>query len=422
MKLIISILFCNSFLLPQIKFEDYFLDKALRIDYFHTGNFETEYYSIDELIEEPYWGGSKINLEDKFNYGKYKVVVYDSTANIIIYSYTYSTLFSEWQTTEEAKSTVRTFTETMLIPYPKNKVRVEFFSRNRKNEFFKKFAYSVDPQNYFIKKEISKKYDSFQVLNSGESSDKVDIVLLPEGYTQNEMQLFKQNCEKFAEYLFNSSPFKENKNKFNVWGVEAASEESGTDFPAKGIWTKTLFNTNFSTFGTERYLMTTDNKTVRDAASNVPYDQIYILVNTKEYGGGAIYNYFSVCMSNNRFEEQVFVHEFGHGFASLADEYVTEDVSYQNFYDLNVEPVDPNLTTLVDFNSKWKNMVDDETPIPTPETNESKNKVGAFEGGGYVQKGIFRPMLNCTMRALNAEGFCSVCKKAIQEMIDFYTK
>jgi hypothetical protein len=247
-------------------------------------------------------------------------------------------------------------------------------------------------------------------------------VFLPEGYTQSEMDSFKTDCKKFAEYFFNSSPFKENKNKFNFWGVEAASEESGTDFPAKGIWARTLFNTNFSTFGTQRYLMTTDNKTVRDAASNVPYDQIYILVNTKEYGGGAIYNYFSVCMNNNRFEEQVFVHEFGHGFASLADEYVTDDVSYQNFYDLNVEPVDPNLTTLIDFESKWKNMVDDETPIPTPETKDTKDKVGAFEGGGYVQKGIYRPMLNCTMRALNAEGFCSVCKKAIQDMIDFYSE
>jgi hypothetical protein len=422
MKLFITILFFNSFLFPQIKFEDYFLDKTLRFDYFHTGDFETEYYSIDELIEEPFWGGSKVNLVDKFNYGKYKIAVYDSLTDKIIYSRTYATLFSEWQTTEEAKSTFRTFTETMIIPYPKNKVRVEFFSRNKKNEFIKKFVYTINPSDFFIKKERTKEYSTFQILNSGEPSKKVDIVFLPDGYIQSEMQLFKHDCEKFANYLFNSSPFKENKNKFNFWGVEAASEESGTDFPAKGIWTRTLFNTNFSTFGTERYLMTTDNKSVRDAASNVPYDQIYILVNTKEYGGGAIYNYFSVCMNNNRFEEEVFVHEFGHGFASLADEYVTDDVSYQNFYNLNVEPVDPNLTTLIDFESKWKNMVDDETPIPTPETKESQDIVGAFEGGGYVQKGIYRPMLNCTMRALNAEGFCSVCKKAIQDMIDFYSE
>jgi hypothetical protein len=422
MKIFFVFLLSSFFLFPQVNYEQYFLDKTLRVDYFHTGNNENEYYSIDELIEEPYWGGSKTNLIDKFNYGKYKVVVYDSLTDNIVYSRTYSTLFSEWQTTEDAKSTLRTFNETVTIPYPKNKVRIEFFSRNRSNELIKKFDYSIDPQSYFIKREGSKKYESFQVMNSGISSQKVDIVLLPEGYTQSDLQMFREDCKRFSNYLFKYSPFKENHTKFNVWGVEAPSDESGTDFPEKGIWTKTLFNTNFSTFGTQRYLMTNDNKTVRDAASNVPYDQIYILVNTKEYGGGAIYNYFSVCMNSNRFEEEVFVHEFGHGFASLADEYVTNDVSYQNFYDLSVEPTDPNLTTLVDFNSKWKKMVDDGTPIPTPETEEFEESVGAFEGGGYVQKGIYRPMFDCIMRSLKSEAFCVVCKKAIQDMIDFYSK
>lgn len=420
--LILFLLLCFSQLFSQSKFEDLFLDKSLRIDYFHTGDSETEIYSIDELIEEPYWGGSKINLIDRFDFGKYEVIVYDSAYEKIIYSRTYSTLFSEWQTTEEAKATSRTFTETVTIPYPKNKVRVEFYSRNRKNNMIKQFEYAVDPNNIFIKKERSKEFNSFQIFNSGESSQKVDIVLLPEGYTQSEMENFKNDCKKFADYFFEKSPFKENKDKFNVWGVEAPSEESGTDFPSKGIWTKTIFNSNFSTFGTERYLMTTDNKTVRDAASNVPYDQIYILVNTSEYGGGAIYNYYSVCVNGNRFSEKVFVHEFGHGFASLADEYVTDDVSYQNFYDLDVEPVDANLTTLVDFNSKWKNLVEPDTPIPTPEEPEYKNTVGAFEGGGYVQKGIYRPMIDCIMRSNAPQKFCVVCEKAIQEMIDFYSE
>lgn len=422
MKFLFTILLLNSFLFPQIKFENHFLEKTLRIDYFHTGNVENEYYSIDELIEEPFWGGSKINLMDKFDYGKYKVVVYDSVTNNIIYSKTYATLFSEWQTTEEARSTLRSFNETVTIPYPKNKVRVEFFSRNKRNEWIKKFEYTIDPQDYFIKKERIREYNSFQVFNSGAASSKVDIVILPEGYTESDMETFKADCKKFADYFFDKSPFKENKEKFNILGVEAISDESGTDFPEKGIWKKTLFNTNFYTFGTERYLMTTDNKTVRDVASNVPYDQIYILVNTSEYGGGSIYNYYSVCMNNNRFEKQVFVHEFGHGFASLADEYVTDDVSYQNFYELDVEPADPNLTTLVDFNSKWKNLVDEDTPIPTPEMQDYKNKVGAFEGGGYVKKGIYRPIYDCIMRSNSAVEYCPVCKKAIQGMIDFYAE
>ncbi len=422
MKLILSLLLFSALSFPQLDFEDYFLNKTLRVDYFHTGNSETEFYSIDELIEEPFWGGSQKNLIDKFNYGKYKIVVYDVASSIMIYSRTYATLFSEWQTTEEAKITSRTFHETVTFPYPKNKVRIEFLSRNRKNELSKKFDYAIDPQNYFIKKERAKELSTFQVINSGSSSQKVDIAIIPDGYTAKEMEQFEADCKRFTDYFFNTSPFKENKNKFNIWGVVMPSEESGTDFPNKGIWVKTALNTNFSTFDTDRYLMTADNKSVRDAASNVPYDQIYILVNTGEYGGGAIYNYYSVCMSKNRFEGEVFVHEFGHAFASLADEYVTDDVAYQDFYDLSIEPVDPNLTTLVDFNSKWKEFVDNDTPIPTPETKENKDKVGAFEGGGYVKKGIYRPMQNCIMRGLNAEGFCVVCKKALQYMIDFYTE
>lgn len=422
MKLIFSFILLGTLSFSQISFEEYFWNKTLRVDYFHSGNSESEFYSIDELIEEPYWGGSQKNLIDKFNYGKYKVCVYDFASNELIYSRTYSSLFSEWQTTGEAKSTSRTFTETVAIPFPKNKVRLEFFSRSKKNELIKKFEYPVDPLNYFIKKERTKELKNFQIHNSGESSEKVDVVIIPDGYTSTEMDSFAKDCQKFSDYLFSTSPFKENKQKFNLWGVYLPSEESGTDYPKKGVWTKTALNTNFSTFDTDRYLMTADNKTVRDVASNVPYDQIYILVNTSEYGGGAIYNYYSVCMSKNRFEGEVFVHEFGHAFASLADEYVTEDVAYQDFYDLSVEPVDPNLTTLVDLNSKWKELVDNDTPIPTPETKENKDKVGAFEGGGYVKKGIYRPMLNCIMRGLNAEGFCVVCKKVLQDMIDFYTE
>ncbi len=422
MKLVILLLCFVHAVFSQVNFDDYFLDKSLRIDYFHTGNSDNEFYSIDELIEEPFWGGSKVNLIDKFDYGKYEVIVYDSTREKMIYSRTYSTLFGEWQTTEEAKLTSRTFLETVVIPFPKNRVHVEFFSRNKKNNMIKQFEYSIDPQNIFIKKERSKEFNSFKILYSGPSSNKVDIVILPEGYTKSEMETFRKDCERLIEYFFNQSPFKENKNKFNVWGVEAPSEQSGTDFPAKGIWNKTLLNTNFSTFGTERYLMTMDNKSVRDAASNVPYDQIYILVNTNEYGGGAIYNYYSVCVNSNLYSEKVFVHEFGHGFASLADEYVTDDVSYQNFYNLEVEPVDVNLTTLVNFDAKWKKFVDADTPIPTPESPEYKNKVGAFEGGGYVAKGIYRPMMDCIMRSNSAQKFCVVCENAIQEMIDFYSE
>ena len=345
MKLIFIFFLFVSAVYCQVNFDDYFEDKTLRLDYFHTGDKENESYSFDELVEEPYWGGSKVNLIDKFNYGKYKFEVYDEESNQLIYSRGYSTIFNEWQTTEEAKHTTKTFSETVVFPFPKNPVVVRFYSRNRKNEWMNKFEYTIDPDNYFIKPERIAEYESFEVINSGDPSVKVDIVIIPEGYTVDEMDLFKEDCEKFAGYLFNCSPFKENKEKFNIWGIKAPSMESGTDIPKENVWKKTLVNSTFYTFDLERYLMTYDNKSVRNLASNAPYDQIYILVNSDKYGGGSIYNHYSVCVNDNKYSEFVFTHEFGHGFASLADEYYTSDVAYQDFYPLDVEPTDPNLTT-----------------------------------------------------------------------------
>ena len=250
----------------------------------------------------------------------------------------------------------------------------------------------------------------------------MDIVIIPDGYTKDEMDKFKKDCEKFAGYLFNASPYKENKNKFNIWGIEAPSKESGTDIPAENIWKNTIANSQFYMFDLERYLMTSDNKTLRNIASNAPYDQIFILVNTNKYGGGAIYNHYSVCVSDNNYSEYIFTHEFGHGFAGLGDEYYTSDVAYNEFYPLDVEPLDPNLTTLVNFDSKWKDMVDEETPIPTPAEKEFKETLGVFEGGGYVAKGIYRPMQDCSMKSISVDNFCPVCKRAIKQMIDFYSE
>ena len=191
---------------PQITFDQLFLNKTLRLDYYHTGNDTSDSYSIDELIEEPFWGGSKVNLLDKFNYGKYKFVVKDFDSGIEIYSRTYSTLFSEWQTTNEAKQTVKTFSETIVFPYPKNSVIVEFYSRDKKNILNKKFEYLVNPNSYFIKTERILEYNNFEVLNNDDSDEAVDIVIIPDGYTKDEMDKFKKDCEKFAGYLFNASP------------------------------------------------------------------------------------------------------------------------------------------------------------------------------------------------------------------------
>lgn len=422
MKILLLFLCTTITVFSQINFDKYFVNKTLRVDYFHRGDSLNDSYSIDELKEEPYWGGSKTNLVDTFNYGHYEFKVFDQVENKLVYSRTYSTLFEEWQTTDEAKHTVKTFNETVTMPFPKNKIRIEFYSRDRKNILHKKFEYPVDPGNYFISTERHLEYPSFEVVHNGDPAVKVDLVILPEGYTKDEMSKFKKDCNKFAGFLFEVSPYNENRDKFNIRGIEAPSPEEGTDIPADNIWRKTIMNSRFYTFDLDRYLMTEDNKSVRDLAANAPYDQIYILVNSDKYGGGSIYNYYSVCVSDNRFSEYIFSHEFGHGFAFLADEYYTSDVAYNDFYPLDVEPLEPNLTTLIDFKSKWKDMVEKDIPIPTPATAEYKNKVGVFEGGGYVAKGVYRPMEDCSMNTNSFNNFCPVCKRAIQRMIDFYTR
>ena len=406
----------------QINYDQYFENKTLRLDYFHTGNSTEDSYSFDEMIEEHYWGGSKVNLLDKFDYGKYKFIVKDYQSGIEIYSRTYATLFSEWQTTDEAKQTIKSFSESVVFPYPKNAVVVEFYSRDKKNILHKKFEYTIDPNNYFIKTERAYDLKSFEVLNNTDPDKALDIVIIPDGYTKEEMDKFRKDCEKFAGYLFNASPYKENKNKFNIWGIEAPSQESGTDIPAENIWRNTVVNSQFYMFDLDRYLMTRDNKTLRHIASNAPYDQIFILVNTKKYGGGAIYNHYSVCVSDNNFSEYIFTHEFGHGFAGLGDEYYTSDVAYNEFYPLDVEPLDPNLTTMVNFDSKWKDLISSDTPVPTPATKEYRKKVGVFEGGGYVAEGVYRPMQDCSMKSISVDNFCAVCRRAIEQMINFYSE
>ena len=422
MKYLILLFLIVSNLTVNAQFEKYFHDNTLRIDYYHSGNKKTEFYTFSQLLEEPYWGGSKVNLVDTFNYGKYYFKVFDVKTDSLLYSRGYSTLFGEWQTTDEAKTTSRSLLETVVMPFPKNDVRVEFYSRNKKGIFEKKFEYNVDVNSYFIKPERNLEYPAFDVHISGDPAKKIDIVILPEGYSKNELGLFINDCQKFAKLLFSFSPYTENKDKFNIRAVLAASEESGNDIPGDSIWKKTLMNTGFYTFDSERYCMTMDNKSVRDLAANAPYDQIYILVNNKKYGGGAIYNYYSVSVNSNIFASKIFVHEFGHGFAGLADEYYTSSTSYNDFYPLDVEPWEPNITTLVNFDSKWKHLLKKKTPIPTPLKKKYLNKTGVFEGGGYVAKGVYRPAYDCLMKSFKGNKFCKACTESIQNMIDFYAK
>lgn len=421
MKKILSILILVTSISAQISFDDYFVNKSLRIDILHTGDRTSELISLKDLIEEPYWGGSKTQLIDELIYGNYFFKVFDVESGRMIYSRGFNHLYQEWQSTEEAKTTRRSFDGTILLPYPKKTTRIELFKRDRRNNFEKIFEYVVDPNDYMIRKEGNEVHKNFKAHYSGDPSTKLDIVLLPEGYSDEEMDLFREDCKKMVEYLFSYSPFDEYKDDINIWGIDAASEESGTDIPGDSIWKKTLLNSNFYTFRSERYLMTTDYHKVRDVAANAPYDQIYIIANTEKYGGGAIYNYYSLTSAHHAVTNQIFIHEFGHGLVGLADEY-GNDPTYQDYYPKDIEPWEPNITTLTDFESKWKNMVDAKTPIPTPSHEMYHQTIGAFEGGGYADEGVYRPTFDSIMRTFKSNEFNEVCKDAIRKMMSTFIK
>lgn len=423
MKNLLTILLSLVSVAVFAQFDKYFENRTMRVDYYHVGDSRNDYYYIDEVIAEPYWGGSLVNLIDDTNFGKYLVKVLDKVSGTLIYSRSYSTLFGEWQTVDEARTVQKSFSESVVFPYPKAAVTVVFCTKAfETGKYVEKYRYDINPDDVcLIKHDNRHKYPVYEVLKGGDANRKVDIVIVPDGYTAAQMSQFKKDCEKFKNEFFKYEPYTSHKNDFNIHAVLAPSQESGVDEPCKGIWKNTIVSCSYWSLGSERYLMTTDNKTLRDVAANAPYDQIYILVNSTKYGGGGIFNWYCTGVNSNKMAGKIIVHEFGHGFAGLGDEYVGGS-EYNDFYNLKLEPADPNVTTLVDFDSKWKDMVEQGTPVPTPATSEYNDKVGVYEGAGYLRKGLYRPMQDCLMNHFGCDAFCPVCQRAIVKMIEFYCK
>ena len=404
----------------QDTFDTFFERKSLRIDFILSGNAETQSAALQQLREEPIWGGPIINRIDPFEYGGYYIKLYDKTTNDILYTKGFNTLFEEWRTTEQAQAETQAWTNSISVPYPKHPVLFELLTRNRKsNQFEPLMRVEIDPQSIFIDRSPLKSHRVNQIRNYGEPSDKVDLVFVPEGYTEAEMAKFANDVQRFTHSLFKTPPFSTRHTDFNIWSVELPSEESGTDISGQGIFKNTALNSGFYTFGVDRYLTTPDMKSIRDAVWNVPCDAIFILVNSDKYGGGGMYNFYAIGTADNERTSVIFIHEFGHSFAGLADEYFESETAYNDFYSLTIEPWEPNITTLVNFESKWKDLLPTSTPIPTPSEKPYIDKPGVFEGGGYVSKGIYRPMDHCMMR--NYAPFCPACSRAILHMIDYLT-
>jgi len=401
-------------------FHQWFDEGAMRIDLIFSGTADESTYAFSGLSKEIFYSGSKTILQDPFDYGDHKFEVRDAQSGTLIYSYTYCTLFREWQTTSEADTLRRAYNHVIRFPWPKSTIKVEIFDRSWQGEFVSSWTGQFDPVSIYADPSLPLQFESVDLEINGPPEQKIDILFLAEGYMENEMDKFLEDAKRSAGYIFSEEPFKSMRESFNVRAVKSISKESGTDIPGQAIWKNTVMNSSFFTFGIERYMTTMDYATVCDVAANTHYDQIYILVNTDKYGGGGMYNLYSISAADNMESRAVVIHEYGHAFGGLADEYYNSAVAYNDFFNLEIEPWNPNLTTLVDFNSKWKTMLKENTPVPTPQEEKNIKIIGVYEGGGYVAEDVFRPMIDCRMHT-NDAAFCPVCSGALMQMINRYT-
>jgi len=465
-------------------FDRYFLDKTMRLDTTHIGNARQEFITLDRILEQGSWAGSRLNLIDTLDNGRYQAKVYDAASDRLIFSTGFDSYFGEYKTTAPAGlGVMKAYQESVLLPFPKAKVKLVIEVFDRRNQPRSIFSQEIDPaSSSIIKESLSSDVKVFDLLINGDPHLKVDVAFVAEGYTAAEEAKLKADLDRFVRILFSQEPYRTWRQSFNVRGVWRPSPESGCDEPSYGSFKNTALGATFDSLGLERYLLTEDNRSLRDIAAHVPYDTLLLMVNHRRYGGGGIYKLFCVFTTDNQWQEYLMLHEFGHSFAGLADEYYTSAVAYNEFYPQGVEPREPNLTALLDpARLKWKILLTPGLAVPTPwekevfdaldgaqqkiraevnarlarlkregapreqiEKTEQEaealsreharkiddylahsrfaGQVGAFEGAGYASRGLFRPMVDCLMFSKGAKPLCRVCQQAVIRVIRFYAQ
>jgi len=448
-------------------YADFFAANTMRLDYFHTGNAKEEHFSVDKVFSDGPWPGSQTQLIDELELGLYLFRVIDKESKQLLFSRGFASIFGEWQTTPEADSVWGTFHESIRFPWPLKPAIVILEKRDAENKFAPIWVTEVDPfSRQVTNAENPEVFKSNVIFENGPASQKVDLVILGDGYTEAEMGKFRNDAARLSEVLFSSEPFLKRKADFNVRCVETPSMVSGVCKPHHHVFKRTALSVHYSSFDSERYALTYDNRTIRNVAASVPYDFLVILINEQTYGGGGIYNLYTTVSADNKFSGYIMIHELGHHIAALADEYYTSSVAYE-VPEIKVEPWETNITALLDKdNLKWKDLVEPGTPIPTPwnkkefdafgyeiqKTRDSiraaqlpesvmedlfvrqmagedayfaketyKGKVGAFEGAGYTPKGLYRSQLDCIMYTRHME-FCKVCQRSLEDVFNQYSK
>lgn len=453
--------------LGNVNFNDWFEDNTMRMDLYHTGDAGEEHFSYDIALNDGIWSGSCTQLIDPFRLGLYMLEVTDAASGQLLYSRGFASIFGEWQTTPEAAEQWGTFMESLRFPWPKKVVNVVVSKRNAQNEFVQIWHYAVDPKARNVNSSVLTHTEKVTVIHgTGSPAEKVDFVILGDGYSHAESEKFRNDVKRLSDYLLSAEPFASHKDDIVIRSVETPSETSGVNKPHPGVFRRSPLSVSYGAFDSERYALAFDNKTIRDVASAVPYDFMVIIMNERTYGGGGIYNLYTTVSADNKFAEYIMVHEMGHHLAALADEYYTSSVAYE-MQSVTVEPWETNITALKDpANIKWKSLVKDQTPVPTAwnkdefdtygynvqhrrdslrkanvpeeimealftEQMETENKyfadekylneTGAFEGAGYLQRGLYRPQVDCIMFSRHQK-FCAVCRKSISDVIALYTK
>jgi hypothetical protein len=439
--------------------------RTMRVDYVHSGNASEEHFALDAVVLEGAWPGPLDRWIDETNLGRYYFQVIDRATNRLLYSRGFAGIYGEWETTDEAKQQHRAFHESVRFPAPAAPVQVVLKKRGPNNEFREVWSTVVDPADPAIDRSAPPKLNVWAVMENGAPRDKVDLLLLGDGYTAAEMDKWHRDARRTADTLFAVSPFKEHRADFNVWAIDTPAEESGVSRPSDGVYRRSPLRAAYDAFGSERYVLTFDNRRLREIASAAPYEFMEIVVNDRKYGGGGIFNLFATVSADNAFTPYVFVHEFGHHFAGLADEYYTSDVAYDTST-ARPEPWEPNVTADATA-AKWKELSTAGIPLPSswpkqefeqmqqeiqkrrreiraahrPEdemealfreervrdtkllsSGPNAGKVGAFEGAMYEGRGYYRPQQDCIMFTRDEGGFCAVCRRAIERVIRMYAR
>lgn len=420
--LVILFSFLSTCATKAQSYSDYFINSTLRVDYIFSGNSSQQQIYLDELSQLPSWAGRKHHLSALPLKGNGQITVRNLADSKCIYKTSFSSLFQEWLTTDEANTTQKAFENTFLLPFPIQPIEIEVTLFDMKHKEMASMKHIVRPDDILIHKKGSSNITPHQyITHNGKEEETINVAILAEGYTPDEMKQFYKDATYAYESIFSHEPFRSLKHKFNVVAVAIPSIDSGVSIPAKGEWKSTALSSHFDTFYSARYLTTSRVKAIHDALAGIPYEHIIILANTPQYGGGGIYNAYTLTTAQHATFGPVVTHEFGHSFGGLGDEYFYEEDVMSDMYPLDIEPWEQNITTLVDFDSKWKDMLKKDTPIPTLPKDKEKYTTGVYEGGGYATKNIYRPAYNCRMRTNDAPEFCPTCQRALLRIINFYT-